>query len=103
MTKIFYIEKLIIHRIVMKKSLTLFFLALSCCSISIAQTFSSRFKEACEKNDTTAQSSILQQWSVSNAKDPELFIAYFNYYVTQSKRDMISIGQNQKNSGYELT
>jgi len=87
----------------MKKYLTLFLLNLSLCFFANAQDFHSRFKQACDKNDTTAQSNILQQWSAANAKDPELFIAYFNYYVTKARREMISVGPNQNNNGFELS
>jgi tetratricopeptide (TPR) repeat protein len=64
--------------------------------IACAQTFETRFQESLKNEDTVAQTRILKEWSTANSKDPELFIAYFNYYVKKSREEILSIDPQQK-------
>ena len=61
-----------------------------------AQDFKQQFRTAFQKQDTTEQKNILDKWSQENDNDPELYVAYFNYFATQSKKEMITLGQNPK-------
>jgi len=63
---------------------------------SKAQIFKQQFSELFSKNDTAAQKQLLEKWQRTDANDPELFVAYYNYYVVKSKKEMVSIGQNPK-------
>jgi len=36
------------------------------------------------------------QWEKSKTDDPELYVAYFNYYVMKSMTEQITIGNNPK-------
>jgi tetratricopeptide (TPR) repeat protein len=70
--------------------LTLFF------NLSFGQTFKQQFANLAAKKDTTEQLQLLQKWEKTNGNDPELYVAYFNFYVNRSKRDFIELGNNPK-------
>ena len=61
-----------------------------------AQDFQKRFLDLSSKNDTTALASLLKDWEAKSPKDPELYIAYFNYYVKKSAAETISLDKDQK-------
>ncbi len=61
-----------------------------------AQDFNKQFLSLTEKNDSSGVVKLLARWEQSKPKDPELFIAYFNYYVGRSTKEVISIGGAQK-------
>ena len=79
----------------MKKSLPILisiFISTSC----LAQDFGKKFAELFDNKDTAAIEPLLSQWATAKSTDPELFIAYFNYYVYKSKKEIISIEKLQK-------
>ena len=60
------------------------------------QTFKQQFNDLVSKNDTLGQYQLLEKWEKTDSNDPELFVAYFNYYVIKSKNELITLGQNPK-------
>lgn len=69
-----------------------------------SQNFFKDFKDLGEKNDTAGERKVLEAWETSNSKDPELFVAYFNYYVQISTIELISIDQNRTSGrSFEVT
>jgi tetratricopeptide (TPR) repeat protein len=60
------------------------------------QTFKQQFNDLVSKKDTIGQQKLLKQWEKTDSNDPELFVAYFNYYVNKSVSEMITLGQNPK-------
>jgi hypothetical protein len=70
--------------------LTLFF------NLSFGQTFKQQFADLVSKKDTTGQRQLLQKWEKADSNDPELCVAYFNFYVNKSKKDFIELGNNPK-------
>ncbi len=72
-----------------------FFLSLATL-VGFSQDFASDFKALHLKNDTTGQVNLLSKWGDVRPNDPERFIACFNYYVQQSKTEIISIDRNKK-------
>lgn len=60
------------------------------------QTFKQQFNELVSKKDTKKQLKLLEKWEMTYSNDPELFVAYFNYYVINSKNETITLGQNAK-------
>jgi tetratricopeptide (TPR) repeat protein len=76
------------------------FLIVICSFISLflnGQDFHKKFQELLRGNDTLSQRKLLQDWEGSNSKDPELFVAYFNYYARKSKTEVVSIDRYKKN------
>lgn len=68
--------------------------------LSSSQDFQRQFIDLSAKNDTSGQAKLLTAWKATTPKDPELFIAYFNYYVRRSMTEVVSLDRNQndKNS-----
>lgn len=60
-------------------------------TVAQGQAFEHQLKELGKKRDTTGQIQLLQAWSLSKPTDPELFIAYFNFYINQSRKEMVSL------------
>ncbi|HRZ42944.1 MAG TPA: tetratricopeptide repeat protein [Bacteroidales bacterium] len=58
------------------------------------QTFKQQFSDLDSKNDTVGQKELLQNWEKTDNNDPELYVAYFNYYVNLSRNEIITLGQN---------
>lgn len=71
-------------------SLTLLF------NTAIGQSNKQLFNDLISKKDTLGQQQLLKKWEKENNSDPELFDAYFNYYVLKSMKDIITLGQNPK-------
>lgn len=81
----------------MKKQTTTIILSLTFIfSQAIGQTFKEHFTELASKKDTTGQIKLFEKWEKTNSNDPELYIAYFNYYVEKSRTDIITLGNNPK-------
>jgi tetratricopeptide (TPR) repeat protein len=58
------------------------------------QTFKQQFYEFVSKKDTLGQQQLLDKWEKSDSNDPELYIAYFNYFVKKSVKEVVTLGQN---------
>jgi len=63
---------------------------------AIGQTFRQQFNDLVSKNDTLGQRQLLEKWEKANSNDPELFVAYFNYFVIKSRNEIVTIGQNPR-------
>jgi len=62
--------------------------------VSKSQNFKQQFHEAAEKSDTAAERKVLSSWATANGKDPELFIAYFNFFEQKARQEIITLGAN---------
>ena len=71
-------------------SLTLLF------NSATAQTNKQLFNDLVSKKDTVGQLQLLEKWEKTDKDDPELFVAYFNYFVRKSKKEILTLGQNPK-------
>ncbi len=60
------------------------------------QTFKQQFNDLVSKKDSVGQQELLEKWEKADSNDPELFVAYFNYYVIKSKKEIVTLGQNPK-------
>jgi len=60
------------------------------------QTFKEQFGDFVSKGDTVGQRQLLEKWEKADNNDPELYVAYFNYYVNKSASEVLAIGQNPK-------
>lgn len=85
-----------------KLRLIFVFIFLSLCAIA-QQDFQKNFKDLSEKNDTAAQSRLLKGWEAAKPKDPELYIAYFNFYVKKSREELISLDEKPKKESFQLS
>lgn len=63
-----------------------------------AQEWMQQFAQLAQKKDDAGQQKLLKKWEKSNAQDPELYVAYLNYYYEKSKTEKASI-QNYESKG----
>lgn len=68
----------------MKRKVLLLFISGFYCFYAGAQSFQDEFIKAFNRNDMTKAEEILKAWDLSNANDPELYIAFFNFYTFKS-------------------
>lgn len=59
-----------------------------------------QFKLLSENKDTLGQRILLEHWEKRSLNDPELYVAYFNYFVEKSRSEVLVIGQDLKQSAY---
>lgn len=62
------------------------------------QHYKEQFAEVLGKNDTGAALQLMHRWKEHAPKDPELFIACFNYYVQRSREEIISLNPAKKDA-----
>lgn len=60
------------------------------------QTFKNQFNDLISKNDTLGQLQLLNKWEKVDNNDPELYVAYFNYFANKSRKEIINLGNNPK-------
>lgn len=83
----------------------LIFLVLLCALFPLSgsgQDFNGDFAKASEAKDTAAMHKVLTAWEHARPEDPELFTAYFNYYVTLADRSAIALTANTMATGESL-
>lgn len=72
-------------------ALTIIFF-LSVYHTSAQQTlFKGQNEELALKKDTLAQNKLLKEWEQYSPNDPELYVAYFNFYVNKSRNEVFSL------------
>lgn len=59
-----------------------------------------QFKLLSEKEDTLGQRILLENWENRTLNDPELYVAYFIYFVKKSRSEVLVIGQDLKQNAY---
>ena len=72
----------------------------SALNLAYAQDFFNQFKSLLKTKDTTAQAILLQKWQISKPTDPDLFIAYFNFYVQRSMSEIMVMGEGKANKAF---
>lgn len=80
----------------LKQTATLIFGLTLIFNQATGQTFKQQFNDLASKKDTVGQKQLLEKWEKTDSNDPELFVAYFNYYVIKSKKEIVTLGQNPK-------
>lgn len=56
-----------------------------------AQDFQAEFRKHSKTGDTTRQLQTLTAWEAAKPGDAELYVSYFNFYFTQSRRELIGL------------
>lgn len=83
----------------MIKQITIILFVLLCNKV-VGQSFKQQFNDLVTKQDTIGQLKILQEWEVKEPNNPELFIAYFNFYVRKSKMEVLSLDKEPKGTDF---
>ncbi|WP_157307298.1 tetratricopeptide repeat protein [Chitinophaga tropicalis] len=58
---------------------------------AIGQNYKQDFEKLCVSGDTAKQRTLLAKWEKARPSDAELYIAYFNYYVSKSKTEVVTV------------
>lgn len=81
----------------MKKRTILLVLGLNLLvSQAFGQNFKQQFNELFSEKDTLGQIQLLEKWEKAEPDNPEMYVAYFNYYVQRSTQEIIAIGNQPK-------
>jgi len=59
--------------------------------IANGQSFSKQYYALVAKKDTVGQLQVLENWEKADANDPELYVAFFNFYVNKSHREILRL------------
>ena len=76
-------------------------LIVSCilCFCADAQSFRQDFIRALNANDMKKAEEILKHWDLTNVNDPELYVAFFNFYTVKSMESSV-LSPNTLNKTY---
>lgn len=55
-----------------------------------------QFFDLVSKKDTIGQQMLLEKWEQSNLNDPDLYVAYFNYYFLKSMKEVVRMDKNPR-------
>jgi tetratricopeptide (TPR) repeat protein len=55
------------------------------------QTMLNQFNDLLSKDDTIAQMQFLEKWGMSSKNDPDLYVAYFNFFYKKSRKEVVRI------------
>lgn len=83
------------------KNIAVFILVMLSC-IASAQDFKSEFKESFQDNDSVKQLKVLLKWEKARPNDAELYTAYYNYYLSRAKDEMINLSTDKPENGEAL-
>jgi tetratricopeptide (TPR) repeat protein len=73
-------------------------------NLVLGQTNLQQFFQLASKNDTIGELKLLEMWQASSKDDPDLFIAWFNYYFQKSMREVIRVNTDTiKPNGFKVT
>lgn len=61
-----------------------------------SQKLLKEFNDLLSKNDTVGQIKFLENWETSDTNDPDLYVAYFNYYYKKSMKEVIRMDKSPK-------
>jgi tetratricopeptide (TPR) repeat protein len=65
---------------------------------SFAQNFKQEFVRVFTQKDTVAQIKLLSNWQQAHPDDAELFVAWFNYYFSRSRQEIMHLTSTPDNS-----
>ncbi len=64
--------------------------------LSFAQDFQKRFEEFSAAKDTAGQRTVLMEWEKKDPRNPELYVAGFNFFVQKSMQEFISLQKTRQ-------
>ncbi len=85
----------------MKPKIILSILMLGLLLTSAGQNFNQQFNSLFDKKDVAGQEKLLDQWNSTNPNDPELYVAYYNFYVRKSMKEVVGL-EKQPKGGHSL-
>jgi len=87
-----------------KKLFILILVALGAFGRTSAQNYTEKFRKLIVEKDSTGVEKLLREWEKSSPRDPEMFIAQYNYFALKSKREVVSLTpEKPKGEGFLLS
>jgi tetratricopeptide (TPR) repeat protein len=81
--------------------ITLGFISLA--SYSFGQSQLQQFSVLASKNDTIGELTFLKNWEATNKNDPDLYVAWFNFYFLKSKKEVVRLdADTTKQEGFKV-
>jgi tetratricopeptide (TPR) repeat protein len=69
-----------------------------------AQDFRNTFRELSAKGDSVATLKLLHTWQKTKPNDPEMYVAFYNYYALEGLKDVLSLQKEQPGGeSFQLT
>jgi tetratricopeptide (TPR) repeat protein len=65
-------------------------------SAAESQDFKKKFEGMIAEHDTAGVRTLLLKWNEQRPKDPELFIAWFNYYTRKSMMEIVTLSKEEQ-------
>lgn len=62
------------------------------CEHAVSQNFKEQYTKLNNADDTTGLYSLLKKWEAEKPDAPDMFIAFFNYYIDESRTEVLQIG-----------
>lgn len=76
---------------------------ISLSSYSFGQSQLQQFSILASKNDTIGELTFLKNWEATNKEDPDLYVAWFNYYFLKSKKEVVRLdADTTKQEGFKV-
>ncbi len=75
---------------------------LSLGNIAYGQSYKQRFNELYYQKDTLGQLKLLEEWEKADKNNAELYIARFNYYANNSRKEIVRLDSRQPQKGEAL-
>lgn len=74
-----------------KRIIVVLSLSLALANIANGQNYRERFAKLFNDKDLDGQYSLLQSWEKAAPGDPELYVSFFNHYLTRSREETLSL------------
>lgn len=95
MTIFIVLYSYLLNLIPMKLKFTFTILFTACLSIqAFSQDYYAQFNSL--HNDTAALGKFLIEWNKNKPDDPELYVAYYNYFIRKSRTQLVSLDKSQQ-------
>lgn len=70
----------------------------------VGQSFLQQFFQLSAKNDTIGELELLKKWESTNNTDPDLYVAWFNYFFQKSMKEVVRMDSDTtKQNGFKIT
>ncbi|MCL1972365.1 MAG: tetratricopeptide repeat protein [Endomicrobia bacterium] len=70
---------------------------------AFCESYWQQFNALLIKGDFEEQLKLLKEWEKTDAADAELYVAYFNYYVNKSRKEIVRFGNDPKVGALAVT
>jgi tetratricopeptide (TPR) repeat protein len=67
------------------------------------QSLLQQFYDLASKNDTIGELALLKKWEATNKNDPDLYVAWFNFYFQKSMKEVVRVdADTSRQDGFKV-